>query len=282
MSTASVERKIEVINGSEVSISRRPGKPLILLVRMASRGLGGWDGVWDFLSEYFTVAQFDLKMPSAEALEQPQGVFKSLARDCVQMAEALGHKTFHMFGWTGGAHVALRASIDFPDLVKSSTLLTPFYPMPDNRPTQKGSEFMRTMLEGGGRELYTYYWFMAGLSPRFIRDNFDEVERLVHHRLEADSFMKAQTQQAVKWSQALRGFWATPDELKAIKVPSLVVGAELDPTFIGPCGEMAELLHRAMPVSELAIARGYGSLLLIEAPEAFAGLSASFYSRVAS
>src|SRR3954471_13950828 len=118
MTAASVAKTIEVINGSEVCITRRPGKPLILLVRMASRGLGGWDGIWDFLANHFTVAQFDLKMPSVEALEQPLGVFKSLAHDCVAMAEALGHKSFHMFGWTGGAHVALRASIDFPDRVR--------------------------------------------------------------------------------------------------------------------------------------------------------------------
>ena len=275
-----MKKIIEVVAGTEVCISRNEGKPLILLTRMASRGLGGWDGVWDYLSTYFSVAQFDLKMPSVAALAEPLEVFRGLATDCVQMAKALGHDSFHILGWTGGAHVALRCAIDYPDQIGSCTLLTPFYPMPDARPTQKASEFMRTMLEGGGQELYTYYWFMAGLSPSFVRNNFDEVERLVKHRLEADSFMKADRQQAVKWSQALRGFWASPDELNAIRVPTLIVGADLDPSFIGPCGEMATRMHEAMPGSRLAIAKGYGSLLLIEAPEEFAALSDSFFSNV--
>jgi pimeloyl-ACP methyl ester carboxylesterase len=275
-----IDKTIEVINGAEVCISRNEGKPLILLTRMASRGLGGWDGIWDSLLKHFSVGQFDLTMPSVAALERPHDVFKSLARDCVRMAKALGHDSFHILGWTGGAHVALRSAIDWPDRISSCTLLTPFYPMPDARPTQKGSQFMRTLLQGGGRELYTYYWFMAGLSPRFVRENFDEVERLVKHRLEADSFMQADPRQAVAWSQALRGFWATQDELAAIRAPTLIVGADLDPAFIGPCGEMAERLHAAMPQSRLEIARGYGSLLLIEAPEAFAALSDAFFSNV--
>ncbi len=275
-----IHKAVEVIDGTEVCISRNEGKPLILLTRMASRGLGGWDGVWGYLSKYFSVAQFDLRMPSVTALEKPLSVFESLANDCAQMAKALGHQSFHILGWTGGAHVALRCAIDFPEQVTSCTLLTPFYPIPDTRPTQKGSQFMRTMSEGGGRELYTYYWFMAGLSPGFVRNNFDEVERLVKHRLEADSFMKADAQQAVKWSQALRGFWATQEELAGIRVPTLIVGADLDPAFIGPCVEMAERLHEAIPESRLAIARGYGSLLLIEAPDEFAALSDSFFSTV--
>lgn len=185
-----------------------------------------------------------------------------------------------MLGWTGGAHVALRAAIDFPASIASCTLLTPFFPMPDMRPTQAGSEFMRVMLESGGRELYTYYWFMAGLSPGFVRNNFDGVKRLVEHRLAADSFMKADPEKAVRWSKALRGFWATEQEMSRIGSPTLVVGAELDPSFIGPCGEMAELLHKAIPHSQLAIAKGLGSLFLIEAPEEFARLSEPFYSRV--
>jgi pimeloyl-ACP methyl ester carboxylesterase len=275
-----IQKTVETINGTEVCITRNEGKPLILLTRMASRGLGGWDGVWGHLSKHFSVAQFDLKMPSAAALEKPLDVFKSLAADCAQMAQALGHTSFHILGWTGGAHVALRCAIDFPEQLRSCTLLTPFYPMPDTRPTQKASQFMRTMLEGGGRELYTYYWFMAGLSPGFVRNNFDEVERLVKNRLEADSFMKADAQQAVKWSQALRGFWATPQELAGIRVPALIVGADLDPAFIGPCLEMAERLHEVVPGSRLAIARGYGALLLIEAPDEFAALSDSFFYSV--
>ena len=51
---------IEQVDGVPVRISRKAGKPLMLLTRMASQGTGIWDAVWDRLAEDFTVANFDL------------------------------------------------------------------------------------------------------------------------------------------------------------------------------------------------------------------------------
>lgn len=271
---------IEVVGGTEVCITRQEGKPLILLVRMASRGLGGWDGVWAGLCGHFSVAQFNLRMPSVEDLANPVQVFKNLARDCDEVARGLGYDEFHILGWAGGAHLALRCAVELPRRLLSCTVLNPFYPLPDMRPVHKGYEFMRTMLQAGGRELYNYYWFMGGLSPGFVRTRFDEVQRMVQVRLEADSFMHGQTGGMSKWSEVLRGFWVEDAELAAIEVPTLVVGSSLDPTFFGPNPDMARLLHSRLRSAELAMAEGYGSLMLMEAPEVFLRLSDNFYSRV--
>jgi pimeloyl-ACP methyl ester carboxylesterase len=271
---------IEVANGTEVCITRQAGKPLLLLVRMASRGMGGWDGIWDGLCEHFSVAQFDLKRPTAAQLEQPVEVFKELARDCADVADGLGYDGFHILGWTGGAHLALRCAVDLPQRLLSCTVVNPFHPLPDMRPLRKGNEFMRTMLQGGGREIYTYYWFMAGLSPAFVRTRFDEVERMVKARLAADSFMQAQTADVSRWSEVLRGFWLEEAELASIKAPVLIVGSGLDPAFFGPSPDMARALHARLPGAELAMAEGYGSLMVMEAPQVFHQLSAPFHARV--
>jgi acyl dehydratase len=84
MVSSSIQKTVEIINGTEICISRNEGKPLILLTRMASRGLDGWDRVWGHLSKHFSVAQFDLEMPS----EAPTKVRASTRRSVLDRAAA--------------------------------------------------------------------------------------------------------------------------------------------------------------------------------------------------
>jgi pimeloyl-ACP methyl ester carboxylesterase len=260
---------IEIVDGTEVCISRQPGKPLVLLVRMASREMGVWDSVWDFLCGYFTVAQFDLGMPSEETLAEPRKVFAELSEDCVRIAQGLGFPAFHIIGWTGGAHVALRCAVDHSERLRSCTLLSPFYPLPDMRPLEKGFEFMQTLMEQGGRERYSYYWFMSGFSPEFIYANFDKVKALVDARMTGDRFIRTDTRRAVQWIRALRGIWVDDSELEKLQVPVMVVGPGLDVGFVGPTPQMAVLLHARIPGSRLKLAENRGSLFLLEEPALF-------------
>ncbi|MBX3664393.1 MAG: alpha/beta hydrolase [Burkholderiales bacterium] len=272
---------IETVNGTGVCISRQPGRPLILLVRMASREMGVWDSAWDFLCGYFTVAQFDLEMPSAATLEDPRTAFAKLSADCVRIADGLGFRTFHMIGWTGGAHVALRCAVDNPGRLRSCTLLSPFCPLPDMRPLEKGLEFMQSLMEHGGRELYSYYWFMSGFSPEFLYSEFDKVKAMVDARMSGDRFIKTDTRRALQWILALRGFWVDDRELEKLELPVLVVGPGLDSGFVGPTSRMAALLHTKIPGSKLKFAENRGSLFLLEAPEMFPELTREFFSQVA-
>ena len=100
------ERHTVVVAGRDVVISPHSDKPLMFLLRMASRGMGVWDPVWDGLAQRFSVAQFDLGMPDEAALAQPGEVFRAFAASCAEAATALGHESFHVFGWNGGTHVA--------------------------------------------------------------------------------------------------------------------------------------------------------------------------------
>ncbi len=278
--TILTQQTLERVGETEVKISRSRGKPLLLLVRMASRGMGVWDTSWDYLAEYFTVAQFDLKMPSSDEMGDPASVFLGLAQDCVRIAQGLGFDRFHLLGWTGGAHVGLSCAVKFPRQLASLTLVAPFSRLPDARALSVASEFMAVLMEHGGRELYAYYWFLAGFSPAFVRRNFSEIERMVGARLDGDRFIKTNADNASQWSRVLRTFSLTDEELAAIKVPTLIIGPELDPAHIGPNAEMAEALHKRIAGSELVIGTGYGSLMLLEAPEAFQAASRSFFKTV--
>jgi pimeloyl-ACP methyl ester carboxylesterase len=83
-------------------------------------------------------------------------LFGIFADRCARVADGLGYEGFHVFGWIGGTHVALRCAIEFPHLVRSLTLLGPFHPLADMRLIEKQLEFRRVMLTQPDRELYAF------------------------------------------------------------------------------------------------------------------------------
>jgi pimeloyl-ACP methyl ester carboxylesterase len=156
--------------------------------------------VWKRLCAQFSVANFDLRMPTVTQLDDPIGVFRKFAHTAADVATGLGFDAFHVFGWTGGTHIALRCAIEFPQRVKSCVLLCPFHELPDMRPFEKGLDIMHAMMACEDRELYAYFWFAAGLSSQFISANFDRVERLAKERAARDAFVKLDTARMTKWA----------------------------------------------------------------------------------
>lgn len=274
-----VPRVNVTVDAADVQWSPGDGRPLLLLLRMASRGMGVWDPVWDGLAARFSVAQFDLGMPSSAALEDPHGAFRRLSAHCAVVASALGHERFHLLGWNGGTHVALRCAIDHPGRVTSCTLLGPFFDTPSRGAVDKGIEFLRVLLESGDRELYAYYWFMNGLSPRFVAERFDQVDAWVAARIAGDRFLALDEKRAMRWIRALRGRWTSDAELAACRTPTLIVAHSEDRWHAGPSVDMAHRLASMLPAAELVTLEGYGSLVLLEAPEVFLAAADAFYAR---
>ena len=77
---ATVATTTEIAAGIPVRLTRQPGKPLLLLVRMASGGIGIWYAIWNDLARHYSVANFDL-VGSAALTEElaPRDRFERLA-----------------------------------------------------------------------------------------------------------------------------------------------------------------------------------------------------------
>lgn len=273
--------KIVRAAGVEVAMTRRPGAPLLLLLRMASRGAGVWDAVWPALAERFEVAQFDLKMPAAEELDHPAQVFRRFAGQCSDIAQALGHERFHVFGWNGGTHVALQCAVAAPAQIRSCTLLGPFTRLNDMRSIELGLDILRTLLERRDPKLYAAYWFASGLSTEFLANHYDRVEEWVQQRVAADQFLTVDAERAMRWMRALRDSWVSHDELSRVRAPVLAVSHE-DRWHAGPTIAMARALAQQLPTSQHQHLAGYGSLLLLEAPERFMAIAEPFFASLAS
>ena len=256
------DRVVECIGDIDVRITRSDGKPLMLLVRMASGGM------WSDLAVHYSVANFDLVAAAALSQElSPRERFERLADKTAEIAAALGYKTFHVFGWYGGTHVALACLLRYPDRVRSAVLLDPFFELPDSRKIEKAIAFKRRLFESEDRELYSYYWVMAGFTPGFLEHSFDTVERLARARIEADRFVSLDTDRWMRWVKALRTNWLSDAELADMKAPILVLATALDNWHAGPTLGMAQALALRLPCARLSAIEGYGTFFFIERPQ---------------
>jgi len=266
-----------MVGGFNVQISETPGKPLLLLVRMAARGMGVWDGVWNRLAESFTVAQFDLPAPDLDRLDEPRDIFRNYARLCVEVAQGLGHERFHVFGWTGGTHVALHLLIAYPQHIASCVLLGPVGALPDSRSIDQGLAVQRLLLDKS-LEDYTYSWLISGMSWDYVVQHYDRIEAVVRDRMTADKG-RLDSDRVFKWVRALRFPSYTEAELDLITTPTLIAVQDFDRW---PSLAMARRLHGLIPSSELAVMHGSGALILVEDPERFLAVAGRFLRAAAA
>ncbi|MDQ3189069.1 MAG: alpha/beta hydrolase [Pseudomonadota bacterium] len=265
--------------GVSVRVSDDSHRPALFLLRMASRDAGLWDPIWQRLEQWFRVVQFDLPMPSLAALEQPRQVFGDLASSVREVAHALGHRTYSVFGWNGGCHVALRCAAEHRAEVRHSILLAPFHTVRDARPIEKGLDFLRVMFERGDARLYASYWYLGGLSPQFSATRFNQVEAWVEQRVAADRFLQQNPERAMKWMRALRGAWLNDSELRSINASTLILAPTLNQWHAGPTIEMADSLAALIPSAELVPLDEAGSLILLEDPQRVIAPLANFLER---
>jgi pimeloyl-ACP methyl ester carboxylesterase len=266
--------------GYEIMLTDNPRRPLILLVRMASPDAGMWDTIWADLAARFTVASFDLQqVPEARRGDDPAALFRATAKACVDVADGLNVERFHLFGWNGGTQIAMRTAVDFPDRIASLLLLDAFFELPDMRHVETALGFKRLLFEHD-RELYAYYWVMAGLTDAFIASRFNEVERLARARIQSDRFLRQDPDRFMRWVRALRRNWISDAELARIRAPTLILATGLDRWNAGPSVAMANAIHSRIRSSQLAVIENAGGHLLIEQPARFLDAAGPFLGQV--
>lgn len=257
-----IERKELNVNGIPVLMTENPGQPLLMLVRNAARHMGLWDKIWEPLSRYFTLVNYDTTPANIEKFNSHIELFHHYSQEAVDVATGLGYEHFHILGWQGGAQIALRTIIDFPQHIDSCMLLGANYIPAETRPHEKMEQFWSAILERGDLELYTYWWLLNSFTPDYVEAHFDEIERLVNVRIDVDRG-RLDTTRILKLVRMLRQQPASEEELANIKVPTLIVA----PAFT----RLSALrkLNALIKSSQLAIIPGNGVFVLLEDPDAF-------------
>ena len=276
-----VEKSVIPVGDIAVNLTENPGKPLVILTRMASQDMGIWDTIWGDFARHFTVANFDLReRPGAARMDDPGTGFRLLAQDCADVAAGLGHPEFHIFGWNGGTQIAMRCAVDHAERVRSCILLDPFFELADMRKVDKAVEFKERLFTNPDRALYAFYWVMAGLSPGFMENNFDQVEALVAARMGGDRFVKSDPGPFIRWVKALRRNWIADAEFARITAPTLILSTELDNWHAGPTVSMGREVARRIPGARFEVIEGVGGHFLFEDPGRFITLAEPFMRSV--
>jgi len=274
--TTPIEKR--VIGGRKVHLTERPDAELVMLVRLAGRDGGVWDGLWERISDRYSVANVDLGPPGGVDSD-PGEVLARFADIVAETGAALSPgRPFHVLGWTGGTQIALQLAVRHREKLASMALITPVCEAGDMRPVEAGLDMIEALLRNGDWPLYTRFWFMAGLSDAFLQADFDAVERMVARRLEGDDFVSLDIERAMHWMRALRRNWTHADDLARLDLPTLIIGGGLNRWHAGPSREMAEAVHRAIPNSQMAVFEALGPLMLLEAPERVTARLLSFLS----
>lgn len=270
-----IEKQVFSVNDVQVTATLAPRKPLIIVTRMASGAAGIWDTIWEDCARYFSIANFDLlSLPAMKSLDQPREMFRQMGNTCVEVAQGLGFGTFHIFGWGGGSQIAMRCAIDFPELVQSCILLEPSHGASELPSWQKGQEVSRALLECHDRTLYTYHWFMTGLTADYINSHWPDLERMVAERVAKDRLVQGDNGRLLKWNKAIGGAWISDAEMGRIKAPTLIAVTQMGGST--PKAAMARRLHSLIPSSGLVIIENLGRLFLIEDPGRWRAVSEPF------
>ncbi len=244
---------VEHVAGVDVRITRGDGKPLLLLTRMASGGMGIWDAIWDDLARHYTVANFDLVGAAAACprTSPPRERFGRLADRTADVAPALGFDDVPRLRLVRRHARRARLHAARTRRVRSRILLDPFFELPDPRKLEKAIAFKRRLFESDDRSLYAYYWVMAGFSP-----------------VSSSAIRRGRAACPTRGSRPTDSSRSTPsagcdgygrcaptglsdDELAAMNVPTLVLATSLDSWHAGPTVGMARALVERLPDAAL-------------------------------
>lgn len=271
-------KKELLIKEQKVTISENPGRPLLVLTRRAVHEMGLWDKIWDYLTPYYSLATFSLPVVDIGKFKSSPQLFNYLAGHCVNMAEELGYKKIHLFGWGGGAQLAMRCLVDYSENLYSCILLGANFPDKRDITREKLAVILKTILNTGDLKLYTYYWLLNGFSPEYISEHSAEIKAMVENRIKSDKG-RVDTNKVWEWLEIQGQAAASVEELRKVRIPTLIVAPAFD--YSSRLNDMKKL-QAVMPKSELAIIPDGTSLILYENPQKFMEAAGPFLKKMAS
>jgi len=255
-------RTIE-INGASLYVEEHgEGTPVVV----AHGGLGSsmlMGGLVRLLADRFRVITFDTRGHGKST--NPSGLlrYEQIADDIAALSEALKLDRPFVGGWSDGGEFALQLGIRHPGLARGliagGTSL--------ELGTEKARADMRTFFQVDSKGRVDFDAFAATIGQQLL-----PMMRAAHPN--GEDHWKTIVQQSSEMWLIYDGL--TPDQLKKIDTPVLVIAGDRD-QFI-PVEELTRL-YRSLPAAELAILPGTDHFRPMGDPASFAELTADFMSR---
>jgi len=228
---------------------------------------GNWDGVVAALPPRFCAIRLDLSGHGRSGLLTAPSSVQDLARDVLDVMDALGVRAAAIAGFSLGGLIAQAIALESPARVTRLALVATVAGRTPEEQARSAAriEVVRerglAAIAAGNRE----FWFSDG----FRHDHPEVVEARVRQFMACDpvSYLHA-------FAVFAKGDFAA--RLPEIRAPTLVLAGEFDPAATA---RMARLMHERIAGSRLEILAGMRHALLIECPERVAALLGEFLQR---
>jgi 3-oxoadipate enol-lactonase len=221
------------------------GAPLVFLNGVMMNTVS-WGMYVPLLSQNFKLILFDMRDQGQSSKMKEQYRLDAHVPDLLSLLDELNLPRVHMMGGSYGGDVILKFALAHQDRLE--TIILP-----------NTTNFVTKYLEqiGKGWEataaLYDGERFFQIIMPTIYSVEFVErhLDFLVQRQAMFKSVLTKEWFDAfIRLSQSATGFYISPEQLRAIKVPTLLIGAEQD--VITPPWYM-EAMHENMPGSEFVV-----------------------------
>jgi len=242
--------------------------PLVLMLHgLGSRG-EDWVLQVEALQNELRLVTCDLRGHGDSPSHPGWPTVSDLAGDVIGLLEQIGERSAHVVGLSLGGGVALQMGVEYPQQVKSLTIVNAAATLrvPRNR---LPSAFVRMVLLLTGRRRKLGEWVAAGLFPR---DDQQELREVAAERI-ADNLSRNYLQAVL----AILRF-DLRKQVHQIAAPTLIVAGRLDRTV--PLPAKIELA-RAIPGARLEIIEGSGHATPLDSSDEFNRILQEFLSEQA-
>jgi len=231
------------------------GEPIIFLGGIMMNTLS-WAGFVPVLSQRFKLILVDFRDQGQSSKMKEQYDLDIHAEDLLSLLDELDIPKIHVMGLSYGGNVALKFALSHQDRLKTLILpnTTNFI---SNHLAQIGKAWeVAADLNDGERffQLATPYIYSGTFYQSFLNVLLER-QAMFKTMLTREWF-----EAFIRLSRSTVDFYMSPEQLKTIKVPTLLIGAEDD--IITPIRDV-ETLHQNVPGSEFVIIprAGHGAFL---------------------
>jgi pimeloyl-ACP methyl ester carboxylesterase len=245
--------------------------PDVLLIGGAGDTVESWQFQLDGLADRYRMTAFDNRGAGRTALPDDPVTAELMADDAAAVLDALGVRSAHVAGFSGGSIAAQELALRRPDLVRSLVLQST-WPVPDPylrswllfvRWLAEVAPSERAFLEGFFLDIYTARAHNDGTVAAFIDDVL--------------AFPYKQSASALqRYLDALVDH-DTTDRLPQISAPTLVIAGGVDPTARP---ELGRAVAEAIPGARFEVLEGEAHQPFQEVPETWNARVDAFWREV--
>jgi 3-oxoadipate enol-lactonase len=241
------------------------GQPLVFI-----HGLGSstrdWESQVPEFSRSYEVITFDLRGHGQSDKPVEPYTIPMFAADTADLLSALGVETAHLVGVSLGGGVAFQLAIDYPQLVKTMTIVNsaPFMP---GSPEQIRQEMDR-------RTAIVQQMGMRAMGEALAPNLFPRPEQARLRQTFVERWAENGRRAYIEAMLSMAG-WDVLNKVGSILCPTLVIASDHDYSPL----EIKEAYVKLMPNAELVAIHDAHHAVPLEAPEEFNAVLAAFLGR---